>query len=133
MSAGMMETTAAVAREKDRPSYLNGLDNDGSPESYPEVARELTLLRGAATSVDMAINNVFEEFNLLSRALQPVVDQTPRPMLDPGQPVAGSSIPTVTTPVGGDIRHVYEHLGSLEAQLGTLASRLRDLRTTVRL
>lgn len=115
-------------------SYLDNLGHDGSPESYPEVARELTMLRGAATSVDMKLHEAFEELNLLFQTLKPVLDQSPKPTRDvPLQGQAAQSAPPVTTGVGADMRHVYNHLGSLEEQLDTLAVRIRVLRGDVRL
>ena len=131
--AGM--ATAGLQETADKPelSYVNRLDHDGDPSTMPEIAREMTMLRGAVGSVDQAIHNTFDEFELLLRRLQPIVDQTPRPATDPSLKDLTKAAPPVTTGIGGDLRSVYEHLGVLEAQLDTLQMRLRNLSAMVRL
>ena len=128
----MTESRAMGA--KPEYAYIDRLDHDGSPEDMPEVARELTMLRGATSSADRALNEVFTEFDVLLKRLQPVVDQRPTPPRDvPISEIAVQRAPEITTGLGGDIRSIYDHVGTLEAQLHTLGQRIRNLSATVRL
>ena len=136
----MSEMTGMVDRVQAGPkaefSYVDRLDHDGDPQTMPEIAREITMLRGAAAGVDMRLHHAFEEFEALVRKLQPIVDQSPRPMADGTSPLQGEPVkgaPPLTTGVGGDVRRVYEHLGVVEMQIGTLESRLRNLTASIRL
>lgn len=128
-------TQGVMARpDQDRPSYLSRGDHGDAPDTMPEVARELTMLRGAVISADKALHEAFEEFEHLLMKLQPVVDQRPKPT--DGMALRDETVqraPDLATGVGGDVRQAYEHVGTIEAQLHTLGRRIRNLRNEVAL
>lgn len=125
----------ARGEDPDKPSYLSRADYDGPPDAMPEVGRELTMLGGAIIAADRALHEAFQEFEGLLHKVQPIVDQRPRPSegMVPLREEPTKGAPQLATGVGGDIRAAYEHVRTLEAQLQTLASRIRNLNAVVAL
>lgn len=70
--------TGSPARAEPRTPYSNR-HGDKTPDEMPEIARELIMLRGVVSSVEMKVNEVESNLTDLRERISPVMDRREKP------------------------------------------------------
>lgn len=103
--------SGAVAKE--RPSYVSQID--GPPDTWPEVAREVTMLRGGVESLRARQRELHEVIGVLRGKLRPVLDQTPKADRGSLSALSSEPVPALSSNLGHDLRAIYEDVSNLQA------------------
>lgn len=90
----------------------------GGPEGWPELARELTMQRGALSGVQRRVAE-------LIAAIQPVMCRTVEELVSSDRAVPEKPAPEVSTDVARIVREITDELGELENLVGAAANALR--------
>lgn len=115
VAAGSELRDVLLREDKDQRSKMSELDS--GPESMPELARELTMLRGAVGAVNR------RAAELVVR-IQPVMCRPARELVEQAVPGAKST-PDVSTDVSRIVRELSDEMNALEYLLSETTSALR--------
>ncbi len=89
------------------PAYPGNLV-DGPPDSMPELAREITMARGAFACLESRANELLAKLTPVQRMVEPSPERAT--MADDAMPV--------NTPAGQEIRALTRAIGALEHRIG---------------
>lgn len=123
MAAGM----SSPSRMEPRGPYTDRFGQN-SPEDMPEIARELIMLRGAATSVQIKVNEIEANIAELREKISPVTDRREKP--EPGQikPLdaeqAKRESMELVSDIATELRLLQKQLNSATEHLEVLGNRL---------